>query len=167
MMRMRRISTTAAIPTLFASSLLALSGLTLGADGIASKYPRDRGIENDPKVVFVETFDVGSISALGKRWESVQNDDIMSLSAEVPAASGGGKSLLMTHVGGLGNGAGTGQRRRGRTFPHGAVSREHAGNPWPGWALAGRIRLPGDGGASRSVEAWAAASRRRPGSCRG
>lgn len=77
----------------------------LGADGIAKMYPGDQGIENDPKVVFVETFDVASIGALRRRWESLQNDDIMSLSAEVPAASGGGKSLLMTHVGGRGNGA--------------------------------------------------------------
>ena len=86
-----------------ALSLLATPAL--GADGIAGKYHRDQGIENDPDVVFSETFDTGSIVALAKRWESVQNENIMSLSSDVPEESGDSKSLLMTHVGGTGNGA--------------------------------------------------------------
>lgn len=86
-------------------AMLGLSGMALAIDGIASKYPHDRGIENDARVVFVETFEVESIAALGKRWESVRDDKIMSLSDVVPDASGDGKSLLMTHVGGQGNGA--------------------------------------------------------------
>ena len=82
---------------------LALSLLAqpmLGDDSIASKYPRDEGIENDPAVVFVEKFDAGPIDAIAKRWESVQHKKILSLSSDVPKGSSGGKSLLMTHVGG-------------------------------------------------------------------
>ena len=87
---------------------LALSLLAQPAqagDGIASKYQRDKGIENDPAVIFLENFDAGSIGATAKRWESVQSKEILSLSSDVPEASGDGKSLLMTHVGGKGTGA--------------------------------------------------------------
>ena len=105
MMGWQHTNSSVVFQSLLALSPWALPGLALGADGIASSYPRDHNIENDPKVVFVETFDLDSVSDLGKRWESVQNDEIMSLSETVPAASGGGKSLLMTHVGGRGNGA--------------------------------------------------------------
>lgn len=75
------------------------------AEGIASKYPGDDGIERDSKVVFVETFEVESIRELSGRWESIKDKELMSLSETVPAASADGKSLLMTHVGGQGNGA--------------------------------------------------------------
>lgn len=91
--------------TLFALLLWGLPGWVVGDDGIARRYPADQNIANDPKVVMVETFDAESIGALGKRWEGVENDEIMSLSREVPKVSGGGSSLLMTHVGGRGNGA--------------------------------------------------------------
>ena len=105
MMSLKPQNSTVARLLSLALSLWTLAGSAFGADGIASNYPRDHGIENHPKVVFVEDFDRGTIRDFGKRWESVQNDDIMSLSADVPAASGGGRSLLMTHIGGRGNGA--------------------------------------------------------------
>ena len=76
-------------------------------DGIASKYRRDKGIENDPAVVFTENFDGGSLDVIAKRWESVKNKEILSLSPDVPEAGGDGKSLLMTHVGGKDTGATT------------------------------------------------------------
>ena len=68
--------------------------------GLASKYVGDKGIEKDPAVVFAEGFEAESLEAVWSRWESVQNKGIMSLSADVPAGSGGTRSLLMTHVGG-------------------------------------------------------------------
>ena len=71
--------------------------------GLASRYKGDKGIEKDPDVIFVENFE-DSLDAVKARWESVQNIDIMSLSADVPEASAGKHSLLMTHVGGKGNG---------------------------------------------------------------
>ncbi len=72
--------------------------------GIASKYKGDKGIENDPDVVFAENFEVQTPDALKSRWENVKNVGIMSLSADVPGASSGKRSLLMTHIGGKSTG---------------------------------------------------------------
>ncbi len=72
--------------------------------GLASKYLGDKGIEKDPAVVFVEDFETGDLEAAWSRWESVQSREIMSLSADVPAGSGGARSLLMTHIGGQSTG---------------------------------------------------------------
>ena len=71
---------------------------------MASRYRGDRGIENDPNVICAENFEEGSLDALRSRWESVQNIEIMSLSSDVPAGSGGKQSLLMSHVGGKSTG---------------------------------------------------------------
>ncbi|HCO95770.1 MAG TPA: hypothetical protein DIU00_17795 [Phycisphaerales bacterium] len=73
--------------------------------GLASKYKGDKGIEKNPDVIFVENFESGSLDAVKVRWESVKSLDMMSLSADVPAASAGRQSLLMSHIGGKGNGA--------------------------------------------------------------
>jgi hypothetical protein len=72
--------------------------------GLASRYPSDRGIENDPAVVFTEGFEEGSLDAVASRWENVQSKEIMSLSPEVPPGSAGTQSFLMTHIGGQSNG---------------------------------------------------------------
>jgi hypothetical protein len=72
--------------------------------GIAEKYHGDRGIEKDPRVVFVEDFEEGTIDALSGRWEDVKAPQIMSFAADVPQGSSGRQSLLMTHVGGKGDG---------------------------------------------------------------
>jgi len=73
--------------------------------GIASKYPGDKGIENDAAVVFVERFHGKSLADVLARWESVRNKEILSLSSHSPAASADGQSLMMTHTGGKGTGA--------------------------------------------------------------
>jgi hypothetical protein len=83
--------------------LSCLVGHASADDGIAEKYPRDKGIEDDPAVVFVEQFEADSIDVVAARWESVENKEILSLSSDTPG--GGGKSLLMTHVGGESTGA--------------------------------------------------------------
>jgi len=72
--------------------------------GLASKYVGDKGIREDPAVVFAEDFEADRLETVCSRWESVQNRQIMSLSADVSAASGGTRSLLMTHVGGASTG---------------------------------------------------------------
>jgi hypothetical protein len=74
------------------------------APGLAAKYPGDSGIEKDPKVIFVENFEEPSLDAMKQRWENVSHPEIMSLAADVPPGSGGKQSLLLTHVGGKGNG---------------------------------------------------------------
>ena len=75
-----------------------------GVSGLAAKYLGDAGIEGDPAVIFAEDFEEGSLDAVWKRWESVENKGIMSLAADVPPGSSGTHSLLLSHVGGKSNG---------------------------------------------------------------
>jgi hypothetical protein len=94
---------------LFACAGTAADSESLGESrstsiGLASKYIGDKGIREDPAVVFAEDFEADSLEAVWSRWESVQNKPIMSLSADVSDASGGTRSLLMTHIGGQGTG---------------------------------------------------------------
>ncbi len=72
--------------------------------GLAVKYPGDTGIDKDPKVLFVEQFEEPTLDALKERWEAVRHPEIMSFATDVPAGSGGGHSLLLTHIGGQGDG---------------------------------------------------------------
>ena len=91
-----------------------ISSLSLASDpphrlspavaGLAWRYVGDKGIEKDPAVVFAESFEAESLEGVWSRWESVQTREIMSLSPDVPAVSGGKHSLLMTHVGGRSTG---------------------------------------------------------------
>ncbi|HEV8379062.1 MAG TPA: nitrilase-related carbon-nitrogen hydrolase, partial [Tepidisphaeraceae bacterium] len=67
------------------------------AGGVAAKYPGDRGIDKDPRVVFAEDFEAPTIGALKARWEDVKEPDIFSFTPDVPEGSGGKQSLLMTH----------------------------------------------------------------------
>jgi hypothetical protein len=72
--------------------------------GIAANYPGDKGIEQDPRVIFVENFAEESLDAVFKRWDEVKGKELMSLSSDTPKGTGNGKSLLLTHVGGKGTG---------------------------------------------------------------
>jgi hypothetical protein len=74
-------------------------------NALARKYKGDKGIENDPDVIFVENFEEGSLNAVKSRWESVKNIESMSLSSDIPQGSTGKHSLLITHVGGKSTGA--------------------------------------------------------------
>jgi predicted amidohydrolase len=71
--------------------------------GLAAKYPRDAGIGSDPRVVFSENFEA-ELDDMKKKWSSVDDRQIMSLSDDRPGGSGGQRSLLMTHMGGKGSG---------------------------------------------------------------
>jgi hypothetical protein len=70
-----------------------------GSTGIAAKYPGDVGIEKDPDVVFVETFE-GTIDEICSHWDQAAGKEIMSKSDDVPPGSGGKHSLLLTRVAG-------------------------------------------------------------------
>ena len=74
-----------------------------GREGLAAKFPGDRGIEKHPDVVFAESVEAPALDALKRRWNQV-NVKITSLSDDVPPASGGRKSILFTHIGGQGHG---------------------------------------------------------------
>jgi predicted amidohydrolase len=73
-------------------------------DSIAAKYPGDVGIEKDPRVVFAENFERASLDELKKRWETVTQPETMTLEEDVPAGSGGKRSLMMAHIGGKSSG---------------------------------------------------------------
>src|SRR6056297_3504570 len=59
-----------------------------GNRGIAAKYPGDIGIEQDPAVIFVESFE-DSVDEICSHWESSSGKPIMSKSDEVLPGSGG------------------------------------------------------------------------------
>ena len=73
--------------------------------GIAARYPGDRGIADDPRVIFAEDFEGGTLETIGKRWDTVRHREVMSLSEEVPPGSSGSKSLLMSQRAEAGTGA--------------------------------------------------------------
>jgi predicted amidohydrolase len=64
-------------------------------EGLAARYPGDAGIERDPRVILVESFEHETLDALAKGWETVSGRDTMSLSGEKPAGSAGKRSLLI------------------------------------------------------------------------
>ena len=112
------------LPLLLAPLLLAAKGdgvtpkllpTEIEGKGLAAKYPGDKGIERDPRVVFVEKFDSRSLGAVFKRWENVTGKDAMSLSRYAVAGSADRTSLRIKHIGGRGTG---GQLYR-RLKPHG------------------------------------------------
>ena len=74
------------------------------AGGIAARYPGDRGIEHDPGVIFSENFEQPTLDAIAKRWDTVRDSEIMSLSDNVPLGSSGRQSLLMSQLAEKGTG---------------------------------------------------------------
>ena len=95
------------------SSKLVTPSLPEGKHGLAAKYPGDKDIERDPRVVFVENFsegpgygilDTAALQLIFTRWDTVKQKDIMSLSNDVPKGSADNQSLLMTHEPGQGSG---------------------------------------------------------------
>lgn len=83
-------------------ALTLLAAAPFPEKGIASKYPGDRGIENDPKVVFVENFESNSLDAIWGRWETVGDKPGQSLTTDLPPHSSGKASLLMDRTKGPG-----------------------------------------------------------------
>jgi hypothetical protein len=86
-------------------SVIGLSPVVLsGEDGIAKKYLRDVGIENDPNVVFAERFETGTLTDIVNRWTDRKNVQGMSLVADGPTGTSGLRALLITSVGGTNSG---------------------------------------------------------------
>lgn len=73
--------------------------------GIAARYVGDQGIGQDPVVIFAEDFEASSLTEIGKRWDTVKNSDVMSLSDDIPSGSGGRQSLLISQLAEKGTGA--------------------------------------------------------------
>jgi hypothetical protein len=115
-MRMRMflaVTTLAIQATASAAEPTRTPNLPQGNAGIAARHPGDQGIEKDQDVIFVESFDAPSIDDISRRWEDVKDKKSLSLAGDVPAGSADQKSLLATHVGGDGSGAGLYRRLLG------------------------------------------------------
>ena len=64
-------------------------------EGLAAKYPGDAGIEKDERVLLYENFEAAALDK--NRWTDISNKaGALSFSDDVPAASAGKKSLLVT-----------------------------------------------------------------------
>src|SRR5262249_19578417 len=115
--RIALISSITAIVAVFCCPT-ASAGAELEVDrGIAARYPRDVGIESDPAVIFVESFEEGSAGKVFARWDDPSPRSRMSLSGDVPIASSGSKSLLIHKEPGDGT---HGARLYRRLLPQGA-----------------------------------------------
>jgi hypothetical protein len=69
------------------------------AGTLASQYPGDVGMANDPDVIWSENFEAGSVAAIVGRYSDVNNQAGMSLAANVPAKSRGAASLRLLSSG--------------------------------------------------------------------
>jgi len=69
--------------------------------GLASLYPGDEGIELDPRVLFVEDFETGTVKEIGARWGSISKAGNMTFSDDLPAGSPGKRSLRIARNGHL------------------------------------------------------------------
>ncbi|MBI3831214.1 MAG: hypothetical protein HY291_16975 [Planctomycetes bacterium] len=71
-----------------------LAPLPEGDNGIAAKYPGDRGIDKDPAVILADDFETYSSPAdLRKNWDNVFHDDCIRFAEEPGNVHGGKKSL--------------------------------------------------------------------------
>jgi hypothetical protein len=86
--------------TLLALAAQLASGQAEGA-GIAAEYPGDEGIERDPRVLFVEDFETGTVKEIGARWGEVSLAENMDLPADLHDASPGLRSLRIARNGHL------------------------------------------------------------------
>jgi len=77
-------------------------------EGIASRYPGDEGIERDPRVIFVDDFETGTVEEIGERWGNITRRENIDLVADIHANSPGVRSIhiaknghLFTHTKGV------------------------------------------------------------------
>ena len=94
----------AGVLVLTSASEASAQGKLNRAAGFASRYPGDKGIAEDERVLFVEDFEESSVEAVGRRWETVRGESIMQLSNDVPDDSSGTQSLLMAQQADRGRG---------------------------------------------------------------
>ena len=68
-------------PVLFSCSSAAGDSLPSGP-GLAAKFPGDFGLQEDPGVIQVESFEQKKIAMLAAGWETVKSEKEMSFSPE-------------------------------------------------------------------------------------
>lgn len=69
--------------------------------GLASLYPGDEGLERDPRVLFVEDFETGTVDEIGARWGNIAKRENFAFATDIPAHSPGQRSLHITDNGHL------------------------------------------------------------------
>jgi len=79
-------------------SILAATMMT---KGLASRYPGDEGIERDPRVLFVEDFETGTVEEVGARWGNISKRQNISLSRDMHPRSPGNRSIHISKNGHL------------------------------------------------------------------
>src|SRR5947208_15699063 len=67
-----------------------------GEQRLADRYPCDRGIAGDPAVVWAESFEEGSVSAVTSRYDDYKNAGGMALVPDTPSGSCGAASMQLT-----------------------------------------------------------------------
>ena len=75
---------------------LILALTCLQESGIAAQYPGDEGMEKDPRVLFVEDFETGTLEDIAARWGGHRLVGTWDLSGDLPEGSPGKKSLHVT-----------------------------------------------------------------------
>jgi len=83
--------------------LIFAINISLTIAQIATNYPNDINIENDPNVIFVEKFD-DDLSSVFSRYNEIVNGAGMTLDSDVPPASGSPYSLKITSIQGVNTG---------------------------------------------------------------
>jgi len=70
-----------------------------GDQGLASKYPKDQGIDKDPKVIFADSFEsAATADDLEKRWEAINGAKQVSIEEAQANVADGKHSLLITQT---------------------------------------------------------------------
>ncbi len=70
-----------------------------GGQTLSAKHPGDKGMAQDPDVVWVEDFEEGSVGAFTGRYDDHKNSAGMTLDPNVPAKSSGKASMKLTASG--------------------------------------------------------------------
>lgn len=65
-------------------------------DGIAADHPGDVGLGADPRVIWFEDFEAGSVAAIAERYDQVQGMARMEVITDQPAGAGGTAALALT-----------------------------------------------------------------------
>jgi hypothetical protein len=92
---MRHVLSLVAALLVASAAWAAEDKLPEGDAGIAAKYPGDKGLAADPRVLLADDFESGAIDKA--KWPSVSNEaGAISFEADAPPASPGKQSLMFT-----------------------------------------------------------------------
>ena len=76
--------------------LLIVAVNSYGQTGIASRYPGDTNIQNDPHVIFADMFEEPNIKVVIANWTNYKDSAQMSLVTDVPSGTTGKISIRFT-----------------------------------------------------------------------